>query len=298
MPEFILKCPGCKKTTKIIRCPNCGAGAKYLFIEHYADGSVRGLSCRKCGMTQLNPHCPKCGLEYNPSILKVKGRRGCCGCGIIFSLIAALFQAVISILTFIVNAVISTVRYLGDQKVVLPIGSGFSTSLLGILIISCLVCFGCSMACVVTDATLREVGILPTYTPRPTNTPTLTPSLTPTHTATPTPTITPTPTNTATPGSSPTPTQTRTPTPTRTSTPAAVLEWKGVYIGMPADDVLKIHPKSETTEEPVILRRDSEGLVVRWSYPGAYLIFALREGEGTDSLGMSKCYRVIEIQLR
>jgi hypothetical protein len=77
-----------------------------------------------------------------------------------------------------------------------------------------------------------------------------------------------------------------------------VLEWEGVYIGMPADDVLKIHPKSETTEEPVQLGTDSEGLVVRWSYPGAYLIFAIREGEGTDSLGLSKCYRVIEIQLR
>jgi hypothetical protein len=94
------------------------------------------------------------------------------------------------------------------------------------------------------------------------------------------------------PSPSPAPIQPRTPT------PATVLEWEGIYIGMPADDVLKIHPQSEATEEPVVLGNDSEGLVVRWSYPGAYLIFALREGEGTDSLGMSKCYRVIEIQLR
>jgi hypothetical protein len=77
-----------------------------------------------------------------------------------------------------------------------------------------------------------------------------------------------------------------------------VTEWEGVHIGMPADDVLRIHPQSEATEDPVTLGEDSEGLVVRWSYPGAYLIFALREGEGTDSLGMSKCYRVVEIQLR
>ena len=86
--------------------------------------------------------------------------------------------------------------------------------------------------------------------------------------------------------------------PMQTTSPTPVLEWEGVYIGMPADDVLKMHPKSETTEDPVTLGEDSEGLVVRWSYPSAYLIFALREGEGTDSLGMSKCYRVIEIQPR
>lgn len=81
-------------------------------------------------------------------------------------------------------------------------------------------------------------------------------------------------------------------------TPTSVLEWEDVYIGMPGDDVLKIHPKLETTEEPVVLGNDSEGLIVRWSYPGAYLILARREGEGTDDLGMSSCYRVIEIQLR
>lgn len=88
------------------------------------------------------------------------------------------------------------------------------------------------------------------------------------------------------------------PKPTATPAPVTVLEWEGVYIGMPADDVLKIHPKSETTEDSLVLGNDSEGLIVRWSYPGAYLTFAKREGEGTDSLGMSKCYRVIEIQLR
>jgi hypothetical protein len=79
---------------------------------------------------------------------------------------------------------------------------------------------------------------------------------------------------------------------------SAVTEWEGVHIGMPADTVLKIHPKSETTEPPVVLGHDSRGLIVRWSYPSAYLTFAMRDGEGTDSLGMSICYRVIEIQLR
>jgi len=85
---------------------------------------------------------------------------------------------------------------------------------------------------------------------------------------------------------------------TKTSAPMEVKRWEGVYIGMPADDVLRIHPKSEMNEDSVVLRNDSKGLVIRWSYPGAYLTFARREGEGTDSLGFSECYRVIEIQLR
>ena len=85
-------------------------------------------------------------------------------------------------------------------------------------------------------------------------------------------------------------------TPLQTATPEIVIEeWEGVYLGMPADDVLVLHPKSETTEAPVNLGEDSEGLIVRWSYPGAYLILAHRKGEGTDIV---TCYRVIEIQLR
>jgi hypothetical protein len=83
-----------------------------------------------------------------------------------------------------------------------------------------------------------------------------------------------------------------TPTLTRTLTPATVLEWEGVYIGMPADNVLKIHPKSDLTEDPVQLGQDSEGLVVRWSYPGAYLIISRWERDGVY------CYRVREIQLK
>jgi hypothetical protein len=77
MPEYTLKCPRCRKTTKTTRCPNCRAGSKHLFIETYADRTVRGLSCRKCGMTQVAHHCPHCGLEYNPAILKTKGCLGC-----------------------------------------------------------------------------------------------------------------------------------------------------------------------------------------------------------------------------
>jgi hypothetical protein len=75
-------------------------------------------------------------------------------------------------------------------------------------------------------------------------------------------------------------------------------QWAGVYVGMPADDVLKIHPKKETESESEVLGSDSEGLIVKWTYHGAYLILARREGKGTDSLGFSKCYRVAEIYLR
>lgn len=91
---------------------------------------------------------------------------------------------------------------------------------------------------------------------------------------------------------------TSTSSPTKTPTATKVQRWEGVFIGMPADDVLRIHPKSEMTEDSVVLRSDSKGLIARWSYPGAYLIFARREGAGTDDLGMVECYRVIEIQLR
>lgn len=77
MPEYTLKCPRCRKSSKISRCPNCGSGARHLFIETYSDGSVRGLSCRKCGMTRVSHHCPKCGMEYNPAILRTPGCLGC-----------------------------------------------------------------------------------------------------------------------------------------------------------------------------------------------------------------------------
>ena len=98
----------------------------------------------------------------------------------------------------------------------------------------------------------------------------------------------------------PTATSTQKPAPTPRAVPTkqTSLRWAGVYIGMPADDVLKIHPESEAVTGPVAVGADSEGQIVKWTYPGAFLILARREGKGTDSLGNSKCYRVIEIQLR
>lgn len=77
MPTFVLKCPKCKKTTQIKSCFNCGAGSGSLVFDRYPDGSIRGVGCKKCGMVALSYHCPNCGLEYNPAILKAKGCLGC-----------------------------------------------------------------------------------------------------------------------------------------------------------------------------------------------------------------------------
>lgn len=70
-------------------------------------------------------------------------------------------------------------------------------------------------------------------------------------------------------------------------------EWRGVHLGMCADEVLKIHPKSDTIGEPENLGTDANGLVVKWNYSEASLIFAKRQGQ----YGIT-CYRVQEIQLK
>lgn len=96
-------------------------------------------------------------------------------------------------------------------------------SVLGTIVLCCTSCFCWAF----TDAVLRDVGVLPTHTPRPTNTPTATPTITLTPSITPTaaPTDTEEPTNTARPTRttrpSPTPRPTRTTAPTRTPAPTA-----------------------------------------------------------------------------
>lgn len=89
---------------------------------------------------------------------------------------------------------------------------------------------------------------------------------------------------------SPLPTDTITPEPTLEYTLAD--EWDGVVLGMLADDVLKIHPKSETIAEPEQIGADSEGLIVKWFYPGVDLVFARRE------IGGIYGYRVVEIRIK
>jgi hypothetical protein len=69
-------------------------------------------------------------------------------------------------------------------------------------------------------------------------------------------------------------------------------EWEGVKVGMCAGSVLFLHPESEFTKPPEFLGQDSEGFIVKWTYPEASLILARRWGN--DEI---YCYRVQEIQL-
>lgn len=237
---------------------------------------------------------------------------------------------------------------------------------LGLLFLFCCIC---PTMFTIVDGVLRDIGVLPTYTPTPTDTTTPTITLTPT----PRPTGTPIPTATLTPTPKPVGMATvtgdnvnvrtgpgtaydvatkvskgdelsvyartedgkwlqvsvdggqwiaadlvkldvsieqvliaknipSTPTiaPTNMNSPAVTLPieekkvetWKGVYIGMPADDVLEIHPKSEMVSNSEVLGTDSEGYVVKWIYSDAYLIMARWEQDGVY------CYRVREIHLR
>lgn len=119
---------------------------------------------------------------------------------------------------------------LKSGKLLIPI-SEYETLVIRLLLfplwgimLACIGCFGW----IAGEVTLREVGLLPTYTA----TPSLTPTPSPTPTATNTPTITPTPTPTATPTQTPTPTLTatpkgtNTPSPTFTPIPTPTPEWQ------------------------------------------------------------------------
>ena len=127
----------------------------------------------------------------------------------------------------------------------------------------------------VAEIYLENIKLKPTSTVTSTNAPTDTPTLT----ATIDPLITPT--------KLPTSIQ-----PTQKSGEKSADNWEGVVIGMCADDVLIIHPKSESIGEPEVLGTDSDGLIVKWTYSSAYLIFARRQGQ--DGI---TCYRVQEIYL-
>lgn len=69
-------------------------------------------------------------------------------------------------------------------------------------------------------------------------------------------------------------------------------EWEGVKVGMCAGSVLFLHPESEFIKPPEFLGQDSEGFILKWTYPEASLILARRWGN--DEI---YCYRVQEIQL-
>ena len=81
----------------------------------------------------------------------------------------------------------------------------------------------------------------------------------------------------------------RPPTPTRQPSATPIQQLRGVYIGMPADNVLRIWGKGVRTE---VLGEDSEGLVVAWVYQDARLIMK------RSWLADTYQYRVAEIHLR
>jgi hypothetical protein len=145
---------------------------------------------------------------------------------VLFGLVGSLFKALFAIVAGIFQLGVTIIKVLNRRRVTLPVGGGCQVSGLIICLMLCLFCSCGSMAYVWTDAQLRNVGLLPTYTSTPTQTPTPTNTLTPTPTATSTPTLTPTvtptslPTATSTPSPPPTSTATKTPTPTSTPVPS------------------------------------------------------------------------------
>lgn len=68
--------------------------------------------------------------------------------------------------------------------------------------------------------------------------------------------------------------------------PTPIQEFRGVRIGMPADDVLELWGKGSATRQ---VGTDSFGLVMEWHYPYATLVIKMREVGGVT------CYRVVEI---
>lgn len=87
-----------------------------------------------------------------------------------------------------------------------------------------------------------------------------------------------------------------TPRPTSTAgppapigTPQHVTSYRGVRVGMPADDVLKAWGKGLRSKE---VGSDAQGLIVEWIYEDAILVMKRWE------IGGVTCYRVAEICLR
>lgn len=83
-----------------------------------------------------------------------------------------------------------------------------------------------------------------------------------------------------------TPAPTSTPAPI--GTPQRVTSYRGVRVGMPADDVLKVWGKGLRSEQ---VGSDAQGLIVEWVYEDATLIMKMRE------IGGVRCYRVAGIRL-
>jgi hypothetical protein len=147
---------------------------------------------------------------------KSRSRQQRSGCGSLFAAAGTLFTIFAALIGAIVKAAVSILRWLNRQKFTVPIrGKNINVSLLGVLGLLVLVFSCCGITYGGMDLSLREAGILPTYTLVPTNTPTRT--------------YTPQPTSTSTPV--PTPTRTPTPRPSPSPTPTPVdCTWSAAYV--------------------------------------------------------------------
>jgi len=130
------------------------------------------------------------------------------------------------------------------------------------------VCVGSVFVWGVVNEPLREIGMLPTYTPTATSTLTPTPTHTPTPTLPPTSTNTPEPTPTAEPTNTPRPTDT--PAPTNTPSPTDTPEPS-------ADDLINQQIQSLVCDEDVFMQRlaDTSAFIDldRSSYPNKTVVF-------------------------
>jgi len=78
--------------------------------------------------------------------------------------------------------------------------------------------------------------------------------------------------------------------PTATPTQSKTTSYKGVRVGMPSDDVLKVWGRGTRPAEKV--GSNAQGLIVKWTYEDATLVMKRWEIGGVTR------YRVAEIRLR
>jgi len=85
--------------------------------------------------------------------------------------------------------------------------------------------------------------------------------------------------------------------------PQIVNEWSGVYLGMWADDLLKIHPNIEFTKKPTVFdsgvkcKRNQTQLIVIYHYPEADVTLEYATVDDT-MYGKISVYAVQKIELK
>ena len=132
---------------------------------------------------------------------KRKRRQRRSGCGALFAALGTLITSFAALIGAIVKGSVAALRWLDSKKLPRPIRERLSTSQLRILVVIIVISscgfLSCLFVCGMSNAALRGVGILPTYTPPPTKTPTPTATPTSISTNTPRPANTPVPTQTS-----------------------------------------------------------------------------------------------------